>query len=270
MFAVSWHLLRPVLCCLIWATSQVTLPGNLLAARLSKEWPFTPLPGRNGKPLQSLTSQKPWVLGPFPYLLSCLFLLRAAFVPAPPVAPVPAPAPMPPVHPPPPMEDEPTSKKLKTEDSLMPEDEFLRRNKVWGPRVLPVAGRPSPAPVTHPGSPYSTVLASGPRSAAGGLGRVSEYTLDVGSAVGGTDGVGGPPLCELLLWGPARRTQLHRQQDLGVKGAQDWRNSWVQLLISLWPLHPATAVVGDPAGVLEIREGGKLALLFPREAVRLW
>lgn len=132
MFAVSWHLLRPVLRCLIWATSQVTLPGNLLAARLSKEWPFTPLPGRNGKPLQSLTSQKPWVLGPFPYLLSCLFLLRAAFVPAPPVAPVPAPAPMPPVHPPPPMEDEPTSKKLKTEDSLMPEDEFLRRNKVWG------------------------------------------------------------------------------------------------------------------------------------------
>lgn len=63
----------------------------------------------------------------------------AAFVPAPPVAPVPAPAPMPPVHPPPPMEDEPASKKLKTEDSLMPEEEFLRRNKVCDPVVLPMA-----------------------------------------------------------------------------------------------------------------------------------
>lgn len=37
------------------------------------------------------------------------------------------------------MEDEPASKKLKTEDSLMPEEEFLRRNKVCDPRVLPMA-----------------------------------------------------------------------------------------------------------------------------------
>ena len=166
-----------VSCYPIWAVSQVPLPGNLLAARLSKEWSFTPL-GEMGNLCNLPFSLSPALSpGPFLPLMWLLIPVLAAFVPAPPVAPVPAPAPMPPVHPPPPMEDEPASKKLKTEDSLMPEEEFLRRNKVCISECCPQPGVSrwagavsSPTPVTrslaHPILPWFWLL--GPGSAIGG------------------------------------------------------------------------------------------------------